>query len=209
MNKILKRASALAVALVVGVTMVGCGSKDKESAKALDEQLKAMQTSFTEIAKTLESGDAAALDKIPGIGSGLGAAKEIYASSPDAVKKLGELSKLMSEFEYEIGSVKEESDKSTIKVKIKTYDLAKLMSEAQTKVQSEAAALATSGKSQNEVIAAITVKLFDEIKNNAKEKNFSKEIEVTLTKTSGKWNIDAASMMKISAVTAGGLGGNL
>lgn len=54
MKKIIKQIAGIAMALVVGVSLVGCGTASPD--KAADKTLKELQSSLKSIAKELKEG---------------------------------------------------------------------------------------------------------------------------------------------------------
>ena len=194
MKKIIKQIAGIAMALVVGVSLVGCGTASPD--KAADKTLKELQSSLKSIAKELKEGKDSSLDKIPG----LGAVASAYKGNSDAIKVLGEFADKMSEFEFKIGDVKKDGDRATVKVTIKTYDFGNGVKKAAENAKSKAESLAKEGKSAQEIQKQILVDVFKDMISNATDggKSFSREIEIKMAKTNKEWKIDTMSVVDIN-----------
>lgn len=201
MKKIVKQIAGVVMALVLGVSLSGCGSSGAD--KVVENSLKDMQSSLKNIGKELKDGKDETLSKIPG----LGAAATYYKGNTEAIKVLGEFSELMGEFEYKIGDIKTDGDNATVKVTFTTYDFGSGMKNAIEKTTADATALAKKGKTTIEIQKELLSQMFKYIVADAKEngKKLSNDIELKLTKTNGEWKLNPSSLTDITNATLGNL----
>lgn len=200
LKKIAKSISAVAMALVVGLSLASCG--DDGGAKSyLEKELKKSQEIIGEVAKELKEGKTDKASSIPGLSQVL----TLVSSDPEGLKTVGEFAGKMGEFDFKIEDIKESGDKATAKVKISTYDFKKILEEAQVELLPEAEKIVSEAATPKDGQTAVIVRMFKYVSEKAKDKSHEEEITIELKKEGKQWSVEPESLFKLTNATTGGL----
>lgn len=198
-KKILKSVSAIALSLVVGVSLVACGSDDAKS--YIEGELKTAQKTMKEVGSDLKDGKAEGANKIPG----LSAVVAQFNGDKDSLAAMGSFAEKMSDFDFDVEDVKEDGDTATATVKIKTYNFGETMKKGTVELEKELQEAAQSGKSPEEIQKMAIVKLFNYVAETPKEKDLENSVTLNMKKVDGKWALEPASFNELTKALTGGL----
>lgn len=125
------------------------------------------------------------------------------SEDPDAqTAAMSSLMQKIYDFDYAIGEETIEGDTATVNVSITTYDLGTVFKTAMGNYISTALGMAFAGASQEEMEAALYEGLQSEL-DSLTEKDYTADVNLTLTKTDNGWMLDALSDEATDALTGG------
>lgn len=125
------------------------------------------------------------------------------SENPDAqATAMSSLMQKIYDFDYTIGEETIEGDTATVNVSITTYDLGTAFKTAMGNYISTALGMAFAGASQEEMEAALYEGLQSEL-DSLTEKDYTADVNLTLTKTDNGWMLDALSDEATDALTGG------
>lgn len=125
------------------------------------------------------------------------------SEDPDAqTAALNSLMQKIYDFDYTIGEETIEGDTATVNVSVTTYDLGTTFKTAMGNYISTALGMAFAGASQEEMETALYEGLQSEL-DSLTEKDYTTDVNLTLTKTDNGWMLDALPDEAADAFTGG------